>query len=354
MTDLRASDVKRLLDALRECERVPADDAFPQVLEVVSTVVAADIVAIKTINPYGRHFDHYLRPRVEITTDLENALDRLFFQHPLLGHVRQTVGDGRSIRLSDVIPRGAWHGQALYQEFYRPQGIEHQMMCVLNTYHGTITCMGFNRTGADFSDTDRELLELAQPYLAAFLRARHATAWLEAALASLDDIDGAAHGLVLLGRHATIKTMNRAARMLLAAYFSRPTGENRTLPDELDAWLTARRRPADPTMPYLASDYVVEQGGRRLTIQLFPYDACGALLLSESPSHPGAPLTARESEVLWLVAHGRTSVQTARILQISPRTVEKHLANIYAKLGVASRTEAALHLFGQPGTSGQS
>ncbi|WP_218004461.1 helix-turn-helix transcriptional regulator [Microtetraspora niveoalba] len=349
MTGLRASDLKRLLDALRDCERVPAGEAFPQLLEVVSSVVPADVVAIKTVNPRGRHFDHHLHPRVEVTSDLENALSRLFFQHPLLGHVREAVGDGGPIRLSDVLSTRAWRGQPLYQEFYRPQGIEHQMMCVLNTYHGTITCLGLNRTGGDFSDTDRELLELAQPYLAAFLRARHATAWLEAALATLDGADGGAHGLVLLGPHSTIKTINRTARMLLAAYFTSPTHEDRALPGELVAWLADRRRLPDPAVPRLTGDYVAERGGRRLTVRLFPHGACGALLLTESSPRPAAPLTARESEVLWLVAHGRTSVQTARTLRISPRTVEKHLANIYTKLGVVSRTEAALHLFGQAG-----
>ncbi|WP_433420122.1 helix-turn-helix domain-containing protein [Microtetraspora malaysiensis] len=346
---LGASDVKRLLDALRECERVPGEEAFPQLLNVVSSVVAADVVAIKTVNPRGRHFDHHLHPRVDVGTDLGGALARLFFQHPLLGHVRQAVGNGGPIRLSDVVPRGAWHGHALYQEFYRPQGIEHQMMCVLNVYHGTITCLGLNRTGGDFSDTDRELLELAQPYLAAFLRARHATSWLEAALATLDGADGSAHGLVLLGPHATISAVNRTARVLLAAYFTDRTGEGRVLPSELAAWLAARHRTSDPTAPFLATDYVTERGGRRLTIRLFPHGACGALLLTESAPHPTTPLTARESEVFWLVAHGRSNVQAARTLRISPRTVEKHLTNIYAKLGVASRTEAALRLFGQTG-----
>jgi DNA-binding CsgD family transcriptional regulator len=55
-------------------------------------------------------------------------------------------------------------------------------------------------------------------------------------------------------------------------------------------------------------------------------------------------LTAREGEVLELVAAGLTNAQIAERLWISPGTVKKHLENIYAKLGVANRTAAAARI----------
>jgi len=51
-------------------------------------------------------------------------------------------------------------------------------------------------------------------------------------------------------------------------------------------------------------------------------------------------LTERELEVLRLAARGQTNKQIGVALQISDRTVQNHLANIYGKLAVASRTEA--------------
>ncbi len=51
-------------------------------------------------------------------------------------------------------------------------------------------------------------------------------------------------------------------------------------------------------------------------------------------------LTERELEVLRLAARGQTNKQIGVALQISDRTVQNHLANIYGKLVVASRTEA--------------
>jgi DNA-binding CsgD family transcriptional regulator len=61
---------------------------------------------------------------------------------------------------------------------------------------------------------------------------------------------------------------------------------------------------------------------------------------SGPPAHP-AGLSAREVEVLRLVASGMTSAQVARELFISPNTVNRHLGSIYGKLGVSSRAAAA-------------
>ena len=52
-------------------------------------------------------------------------------------------------------------------------------------------------------------------------------------------------------------------------------------------------------------------------------------------------LTAREREVAALVAQGLTSRAIAAALSLSERTVEKHIANLMAKLGVASRAQIA-------------
>jgi DNA-binding CsgD family transcriptional regulator len=56
-------------------------------------------------------------------------------------------------------------------------------------------------------------------------------------------------------------------------------------------------------------------------------------------SYP-AGLTAREVEILRLVAQGLTDAQVAEALVISPRTVNWHLTTIYSKLQVSTRSAA--------------
>ena len=60
-----------------------------------------------------------------------------------------------------------------------------------------------------------------------------------------------------------------------------------------------------------------------------------------SGSKPTAQLTARESEVLALIASGSSNGEAAEQLMLSVRTVERHLLNAYRTLGVRSRAEAA-------------
>lgn len=52
-------------------------------------------------------------------------------------------------------------------------------------------------------------------------------------------------------------------------------------------------------------------------------------------------LTEREAEVLFWLANGKTNREIAEILEISPRTINKHLEQIFPKLGVENRTAAA-------------
>ena len=57
------------------------------------------------------------------------------------------------------------------------------------------------------------------------------------------------------------------------------------------------------------------------------------------PTYPDG-LTAREVEVLHLLAQGLTDAQIAEQLIISPRTVNTHLTSIYGKIQVSSRSAA--------------
>jgi len=61
--------------------------------------------------------------------------------------------------------------------------------------------------------------------------------------------------------------------------------------------------------------------------------------MQQASTHP-AELTAREGEVLQLVAQGLTDTQVAKRLVISPRTVNAHLTSTYHKPGGDSRTAA--------------
>jgi DNA-binding NarL/FixJ family response regulator len=66
----------------------------------------------------------------------------------------------------------------------------------------------------------------------------------------------------------------------------------------------------------------------------------------EGPSRNGAGLTAREHEVLRLVALGKTNQQIGVELAVSTRTAKAHVERIIARLGVANRAEAVARAIG--------
>jgi DNA-binding NarL/FixJ family response regulator len=77
-------------------------------------------------------------------------------------------------------------------------------------------------------------------------------------------------------------------------------------------------------------------------VQLAPQAAARLMREVRAPESPEA-LTERETAVLRLLAVGKANKEIARELSVGEQTVKSHVSNILAKLGVQSRTQAALH-----------
>ncbi len=77
-------------------------------------------------------------------------------------------------------------------------------------------------------------------------------------------------------------------------------------------------------------------------VQLAPEAAARLVREVRAPERPDT-LTERETEVLLLVAEGHSNKQIASALFIGEKTVKTHVSSILSKLGVPSRTAAALH-----------
>ncbi len=70
--------------------------------------------------------------------------------------------------------------------------------------------------------------------------------------------------------------------------------------------------------------------------------AAKAVLTARAEGRPAAELTAREREVLALLAEGLANKQIARRLGIAEKTVKAHLTSVFQSIGVTDRTQAAL------------
>ena len=90
--------------------------------------------------------------------------------------------------------------------------------------------------------------------------------------------------------------------------------------------------------------YEVDEGvepGSVVEVALHGARRRGVVVSLDEEAPPGVELlTPREREILALVEEGKTNAEIAANLWISPATVRTHLENVYAKLGVGSRTAA--------------
>ncbi len=137
------------------------------------------------------------------------------------------------------------------------------------------------------------------------------------------------------------------AQKLLSATLAAETEEEFVLPDPIPQWLDqARQGKAGSKTAAMASfpgheqlrlQYMGKLGANEFLLRLAK-DA-GADTPAEFSSELG--LTTREGEVLSWLSKGKTNRDIAQILGLSPRTVDKHLEQIYSKLGVENRTAAA-------------
>ncbi|MGI8553781.1 MAG: response regulator transcription factor, partial [Dehalococcoidia bacterium] len=80
-----------------------------------------------------------------------------------------------------------------------------------------------------------------------------------------------------------------------------------------------------------------------LALQLQPPNVAPASLAHDvvsQPEHTVKDLTERELQVLRLIAAGRSNKEMARELSLSARTIERHITNIYAKIGARGKADA--------------
>jgi DNA-binding NarL/FixJ family response regulator len=191
-------------------------------------------------------------------------------------------------------------------------------------------------------------------------------------------LEHAAHAVIVLGGNGLPLWQTSKASVWLEKYFpagaAAPAGHK--LPAPLQFWLNenlARQRQdggVDGITPL-----VVKQGDSELSIAVSlagqghgitllleekrPATAPAARASQETGDEAVAPssfdgfrLTPRENDVLMWLGKGKTNRDIAEILGMSPRTVNKHLEHIFVKLGVETRSAAAVLASGMTQAAG--
>ena len=239
---LSLTTVRRAVTVVADVADLDHPAAFAGVvLPGLARLIGCDLATFTEIDPPKRirYMDY---PEGALSPASYQAFSDHLHEHPLIRHY-ETTRDGAALRMSDVVSRAEFRRLDIYQHAYRPRPTEYLLAVQLPGPGPGTRAFALNRARRDFTETERDLLNLVRGPLADGLRRAGAR------------------------QHA-----HRA--------------------------------------------------------------------LTSSPEQRLAALTEREIQVLELVAAGRTNVAIAHTLDVSPRTVAKHLERIYRKLGVGNRAAA--------------
>jgi DNA-binding CsgD family transcriptional regulator len=332
---LASRDAEQLLRFVAEAESIGGDQPFtPDLLAELGRLIPAGDVTYSELDRVRRRDILQVRWPDEPEEDSEQ-LDQemrwraLLEEHPLCLH--EGEGHFGAFKLSDFLSQRELHQTWIYDNWFARDDVEYLLeLSIPSPFWHTKAFLFYRGAGdRDFTERDRLLLNLLQPHLGRIWLAGRTHQLLDSALAELDRVDEHdPRAVILLGSGGEVEFASPPSERLLREFFPDRGGEQ--LPAALAEWLDS-----GDTQPLIR-----RRGERRLTVQ----QAGGALLLEER--HEGVELTDREREVLAWVARGKTNGEIAQLLWLAPKTVGKHLENVYAKLGVSTRTAAVAQFLG--------
>jgi DNA-binding NarL/FixJ family response regulator len=335
------------IDVLHKIQDAASIAEFAQLcVDVLPEVVPCDVVGYNELDTRSSHHHVVGNPTDAVIPGIDEVLGAYLHEHPVLNHVRET-GDLATVKLTDFLSLKEFRSTGLYNELYRPLGIKHHLITHLPGPPTLTIGIALFRHGDDFDDSDRAVLDMLQPHLAhAYSMAadREALAGTEAALLE------AGQSVVVLDRDGRVLRAGANAAQIIGYLTSQPWSDR--LPNGLHNWVGRALREAGAGEAPSGRTRVVVVDGRTVTLRCVPSvgGRCTLLLtvrsLVPSAEHLAAMgLSARQSEVLRLVAAGLTNAQIGDELGISPRTVKRHLESVYDKLGVRTRAAAAAIAF---------
>lgn len=138
------------------------DELSHGLLRALRTVVPSEFCAIHELPADLPHTISLTDP--PLPQEMHSAFARYAPQNPIAAYFLRTR-DGRATRFSDLIDRRALHKLDLYREVYKPLAVEYQIAFTLPSGAERILGVALSRNKRNFTDAERDLLNIARPYL---------------------------------------------------------------------------------------------------------------------------------------------------------------------------------------------
>lgn len=269
------------------------------------------------------------------------ALNTYLHEHPLTPH----LFSDKVQKTTDYATKKYFKTTAIYNEYYKHLDIETQMVLALPVSQEKILVLALSKKNPDFSERDRLVLTLLKPHLMNALRNAMEFGFMRLEKELMQKgAEAENQGVILFQQDGEMLCISPFAKEMLKKYFDATHVIGDTLPGNLLVWFKAEVFPGKAERAPLT----LEKEDKCLKIKLYNDFTSGdfILVLAEmtpslvSPNLQGYGLSCRETEILIWLSKGKTNSEIGMILSISKRTVEKHLENTFAKLGVETRAAA--------------
>jgi DNA-binding CsgD family transcriptional regulator len=348
MEALRQSERSTLLTFLRDCYAIHECESFEQFLRhqvtALAQLIPSNAVFYMEVDPDSNKSYHIgNQPYIE-APEAVAAWAEHGHEHPAAAHILKT-GERSAVSVSEFWSQRQFQASGLHSVLYQPYSIHDDIALPVSS---PLTVVGWHGDRR-FTGRDRLMADLAGPHIN--------QAWRNAKLVSKicqqlqlfkQGVESAGLGMISCDSDGGVQFNTSLARQYLVEYFGVAKNLNHHLPDELLRWMrhqNAQLLKSD--VPPARRALTIQRKGRRLVVRLMSNSGANLLLLEEEVPPPNGDrlsllgLSLRESEVLAWVAQGKTNGAIAAILGIDLGTVKKHLARVFEKLGVETRTAAA-------------
>jgi DNA-binding CsgD family transcriptional regulator len=163
---MRSVDLKAALDCVGAIAEATAHDrAFARHgMHSLTRLVASELTHLSICDLASGHRRVVSDIPGAIGRHLIAVFDRHFRDNPLVrAHGRNPAAQTR--RISDLVPARDFHRTPLFNDYYRPIGLEYAMAVPIHVRGNALVSFVFNRHGRDFSDRDRACMESIRPHL---------------------------------------------------------------------------------------------------------------------------------------------------------------------------------------------
>jgi DNA-binding CsgD family transcriptional regulator len=353
---LSHQDLTSVLDAVG----ILTADSEPSTLpsranDAVKSLVSTDILSFEG---FGSDNDYqgplWYTPAGTVSSELLEIMANRMPEHPCFEDIaRRRIKD--AVRVSNYLPISKFKETAIFNEFFRQIGTDRQLIAGLPVNANLMISVSLCRVRKEFTDRDCTIFDLLTPHLVSAFRNAQFINRLKFESEQFQlALESTRLGIVTIDDELKIQVKSPTAIALIRKYFQ---SKSDLLPDELNRYIGHSLPKLDGDEFYLPpAPLEISKLHGRLKIRLtFNSTMKITILHLEEFLVPpiasliGRQLTRREESVLFWITQGKTDGEIGMLLEISVRTVQKHVEHIFDKLGVETRTAAAMTRVGPHG-----